>query len=203
MIITNIEYITKSKAKVYIDEAYRFLLTKREIGQYGLFIGKRIDEATLDEIISECILIKAKKKVMDLLISRDRTETELRRSLKNLYFPEDIINLAIDYVKQYNYIDNRRYIESYLAYRSEGKSIQMIKYELKEKGIPDSLSTEVLHAYDYNDIRNIKKIIHKKYGDSPLMSIKEKQKLINHLLRKGYYYSDIVDCVKNFEINTE
>jgi len=203
MTITHIEYITKLKAKIYIDEAYRFLLTKREINQYKLFIGKDIDDMALDEILTGCILDKAKKKAMDLLVTRDRTETELRRGLKSNQFTEDMINLAIDYVKQYNYIDNRRYVENYLAYRAEGKSIQMIKYELKEKGIPPTLYAEVLEEYDYNDLRNIQKIILKKYGDSPSVSIKEKQKFINYLLRKGYQYSDIVDCIKHFNINNE
>jgi len=201
MTVTQIEYITKTKAKVYIDEVYRFLLTNREINQYDIFIGKNIDDIVLDEILNECILKKAKKKAMDLLTVRDRTENELRRSLKTSHFTEDIIKLAIAYVNQYNYLDNKRYVENYLTYRSEGKSLKMLKYELKEKGIPETLFMEVLEAYDHNDIRNIKKILLKRYGDAPVVSTPEKQKLINYLLRRGYHYTDIMDCIKDFNIN--
>jgi len=201
MLVTDIEYITKSKAKIYIDETCRFVLTKREIDQYKLCVDINIDQAILDEILSECILVKAKKKVMDLLVSSDRTETELRRRLKFSDFSDDIVDLAIDYVKQYNYIDNKRYIENYMAYRSEGKSIQMIKYELRQKGLPEALTREVLEAHEHNDIRNINKYINKKYGTPPIILANEKQKVINYLLRKGYEYNDIVDCVRNFETN--
>lgn len=201
MTVTQIEYITKTKAKVYIDEVYRFLLTNREINQYDIFIGKNIDDMVLDEILNECILKKAKKKAMDLLTVRDRTENELRRSLKTSHFTEDIIKLAIAYVNQYNYLDNKRYVENYLAYRNEEKSLKMLKYELKEKGIPETLFMEVLEAYDHNDIRNIKKILLKRYGDAPVVSTPEKQKLINYLLRRGYHYTDIMDCIKDFNIN--
>lgn len=203
MIITNIEYITKTKAKVFIDEEYRFLLLKHEINQYKLAVEKDIDDKTLNEILNECVLKKAQKKIMELLTAMDRTDPELRKRLKALGFTEDIIDRAIEYVKQYNYIDDRRYVESYLTYRARDKSLQMIKYELKEKGIPETLYLEVLEEYDDNDIRNIEEILLKKYGDSPSITMPEKQKLINYLLRRGYHYSDIADCVKNLAINNE
>ena len=53
MIITDLEPITKTKVKVFIDEEFAFVLTNAELAMLELSAGSAIDDALYTHITNE------------------------------------------------------------------------------------------------------------------------------------------------------
>ena len=78
---------------------------------------------------------KARKKALRLLEHMDRTEKGLTDRLLRAGFSEELAEDAVSYVKDYGYINDRRYALNYIMYRIHDKSRQKIFQELSGKGI--------------------------------------------------------------------
>ena len=73
-------------------------------------------------ILKGIILKRAKQKALSLLQSMDRTKSELRERLLRQDFPEKIADEAVRYVESFGYVDDRRYVESFILSRKGRKS---------------------------------------------------------------------------------
>lgn len=192
MIITQIEQLDQKKRKVYIDGEFSFLLYSNEIRSYRLEEGEPIESSTYEEL-EKVVIKRAKLKVMDLLKRSDKTESELRMKLKQGYFPSEAIELAIEYVKSYGYLNDERYALNYIRMKKNSKSKNAIIYELSIKGI----SKEVINLYmeeefSYEDEEEaIKKLIYKKTKNPEELPIEKKQKIIASICRKGFSYEKV------------
>ena len=78
---------------------------------------------------------EARKKALRLLEHMDRTEKGLTDRLLRAGFSEELAEDAVSYVKDYGYINDRRYALNYIMYRIHDKSRQKIFQELSGKGI--------------------------------------------------------------------
>ena len=58
---------------------------------------------------------------MQILEFKSRTEQELRQKLKAKDYSEEQIEDAVEYVKGFGYINDRRYAETYILNRQQDK----------------------------------------------------------------------------------
>lgn len=140
-------------------------------------------------------ILRAKKKAMSLLQHMDRTEWELRSKLEKAGFAEEPIREAVEYVKSFHYIDDKRYAFRFVEIYCESRSIQRIRQDLQKKHIPDELITLALEEIDYDDSRALEKAIDKilSQTDEVLsLSYQERQKIIAKLYRKGFRVDQII-----------
>ncbi len=82
MIVTEIEELTKTKFKVYLDGQFAFMLYKGELKRFGIKQGEDLTQENYEKIQNEVLLKRAKKRAMHLLEDMDRTESALRKKLK-------------------------------------------------------------------------------------------------------------------------
>lgn len=191
MIVTEIEDYSKKK-RVYIDEQFAFTLYPGEIYKYQIRSGYPISEADYNEIINEVILKRAKKRALYLLTAMGRTEKQLRAKLKQNDYTENIVNQVIEYVKQYNYINDEAYVKNYIECYGERKSKQKIEMELYHKGISKEKVKKVYEECDLpNEKKMIQKWIEKKNFNIDKATQKEVQKMFHFLARKGFRLEDI------------
>ena len=115
-IVTDIIEINKKKRKICINYDFTFALYCGEIRKYGIKKEEVLDNEDFDEIINVLLPKRAKIRAMNLLKSRDMTEHALSMKLRDSYYPEGTIHSAVDYVKSYGYIDDRRYAENYILW---------------------------------------------------------------------------------------
>lgn len=137
---------------------------------------------------------KAAEKAMSLLLHKDRTERELQDRLYRAGFSELAAEEAMQYVKQFGYINDRRYVENFLMFQKDKRSRKEILYKLQEKGIPQELTQEIMEETEYegeaNAIYNLaqKRLKGRKLSE---LSFEEKQKIMAYLARKGYPLREI------------
>lgn len=198
MFIIDIVPINKKKYKIICDD-FAFALYKREISKYHIEIGSEMDEKVWQEICDEVLFKRAKDRALYLLESFERTEYQLYQKLKDGYYPIVIIERVIAFLKQYNYINDveyaRRYIECYM-YK---KSIKCIETELYKKGIKKDVFDGLVCIDDEIEIEQIKQILSKKKYLEKANDIKEKNKIFNYILRRGYSFEMINRCINMLE----
>lgn len=195
-IVTGITAFSKGRYKVDIDGQFRFVLYRGELHTYHLKEGERISEESLEEILSKVLPKRAKLRSMNLLKGREYTEYQIREKLRQGLYPEEVIDEAVEYVKSYHYIDDRRYAKDYIVYYSESRSRGRIEQDLLRKGI----SRELIHKVYEEDLCEenlpdeiplIEKWLEKKSYDKESAGYQERQKMGAFLYRKGFSLDNI------------
>ena len=201
MLITDIAEYTRSKYKIYIDDVFAFVLYKGEIHKLGLEKGKKIKDETIELIQNEILPKRAKLRAMNLLQKRPYTEYEMRDKLSKNLYDNEVIDIAIDYLKSFGYIDDKAYVTQYIDTYTEQRSVKTIVNKLMQKGIDKRLIYEVIEEKRENDELGdedtmIKKILQKRGFDPDKADIKEIAKTARFLCSKGFESSAISRVMK-------
>ena len=91
MVITEVEPLSRTRYKVYIDGKFAFVLYKGDLARYHLARGCEIPEETCRQIRREVVLKRAKMRALHLLNDMGRTESQLRAKLRQNHYTEEII----------------------------------------------------------------------------------------------------------------
>lgn len=138
-------------------------------------------------------LKRAKHRALYLLERCDRTEQELRAKLSRNYEPE-IVDEAVRYVKEYGYIDDKRYAVNYLKSRGQIKSRRQIEQELLyKKGISRDVLEEACMETEPQDERLlIRRWMEKKHITPQTATQEEQRRFYLFLMRRGFQSEDIL-----------
>ena len=197
MLVTKIEPVTRSKSRIYVDERRWCTLYNKELYRYSLREGQPVSDGVYGEIMGEVLTKRAKRRVLYLLRSMDRTEQQLRQKLKEGDYPEEIIDIAIAYVQKLHYQDDRRYASNYVDYRKKNKSRLQLKQELYCKGIPADMTKEILEEYSSDEERETIRGWLRRKGYDPAEATPESQrKMYGFLMRKGFRMEDVLAAMR-------
>ena len=187
----------KTRSKVLFEEGLVIMLYNGEIKRMHFSEGYELSEEEYHSKILPVLSKRAKERLVYILKSSDKPESEIRRKLKEGCYPDESIENAVSWAKSKHYIDDERYIETYLRYHSEGKSKKKILYDLMAKGLDRGLISEMLDTAEVDEDTQVVEEL-KKHGYSHDMDPKEKQKIIAALTRKGYSWSVISSHVSEY-----
>ena len=139
---------------------------------------------------------KAKTKILRYILYKKRTENEVRTKFKN-DIDEEMLEDAIEYLKEAKYIDDEDYIEKTINNFKILKkmSIMELKYKLQAKG----LNKDFIEDYIYQnrdelieyEINSAEKII--------LRKDQEKPEIVSYLMKKGYKRDNINKAFERIE----
>lgn len=191
MTVTQIVPVDKRRSKVFLDEDLAFVLYRGELRQYQIKEGEELEEQLYDEIVDTVLCKRARERVLYLLKASDKTEQELRRKLQDGFYPEKAVNYAINFVKDYHYIDDRDYARRYVESQSSKKSRRQIGYNLQQKGLPKEIIKELLEEGPVDEQSQICQYLKKKGYLGRELDRTERQKAMQALGRKGFDYEEI------------
>ena len=193
MTVTKIEPLSKTRYKVYLDGQFAFTLYKGELSRYHIAEESVIEDDIYDSL--RLIVIKrAKLRAMHLLSDMGRTESQLRTKLKQGGYVEDAVEAAIRYVKSFGYINDMEYARSFIDSRKDRKSKKELYAALLQKGVPAEIVGQVFEEADYGekDSRQaIEALMRKRSYNPETADVKDKQKMMGYLMRKGFSYQDV------------
>jgi regulatory protein len=203
MYVTKIEPVTKAKYKVFLDEQFAFVLYKGELSRYKIQEDAHLSEDTIQEIKKEILEKRAKLRAMHLLERMDRTEAELYDKLKRDLYPEDIIEIAMRYVKSFGYLGDVGYAKRFVESRQGSKSKLEIKMSLLQKGVSKEIISEVLEVYyhEQDESAAIQKLLEKKRFMAETATEEEKRKIYGYLMRKGFSYEDVRRAIRDRQLD--
>ncbi len=205
MRITDIEVQKKDerRSSVFIDGEFAFGASNVDILFYKLKINDEISEEKLEQILEALVYIKARDTAFKFLSFKARTEKELYNKLIEKEYSEDVSLKIVEEMKKYKYVDDLAYAQNFLKEKIEFKGVgtSKIKFLLSQKGVSreviDSLFEESLF-YD-EQLEKVKELIEIKTRRIDILNItdKEKKKIYDFLLRRGYNYSIINEAFKD------
>lgn len=191
MTVTEIVPMDKRRSKVILDEDFTLVLYRGELKKFGIEEGKLVAEETYQKIIDDVLRKRARERVLYLLKSSDKTEQELRRKLKEGWYPQDVIDGTMDFLKQHRLINDENYGKRYAEYYSVKRSKRQIQYELQKKGLEKEMIQDIMEEQPVDEEAQIRAYLTKKHLTEKELDAKERNKAMAALGRKGYSYDAV------------
>lgn len=129
---------------------------------------------------------------------------DIARKLRRMELPEPLVDKIIDRLKKEKYLDERRFIRSYihdkLYFNKWGK--RKIMLFLKQKQLPQALIEEAFSELSGESFgESLKPILEKKWKSVKGKSDYEKRsKLIRYALGRGFSMEEVMACMEKMEI---
>lgn len=144
---------------------------------------------------------EAKTKILKYVLYKKRTEKEIRQKFEIMDC--NILEDAIEYLKQAGYINDDEYIKrtinEFMALKN--LSIKEINYKLLSKGLNKSTVNDYIYANKEDlleyEINSAKSIFYKKSKNTEIENIKE------YLYKKGYMQQSINIALEGVEGSNE
>ena len=202
-IITKIEVGKRNKDRVniYIDEEYAFSISAELIYKENIKVKDKIDVDSLKKLADEDNYIKCKNTALKTIERTYKSEKELAQKLALKGYDDHIINRTINFMKEYNLLNDNNYATMYVKDKSRNIGKKKIKYSLLQKGIDEEIIESELEKINNDEVKAIVyemalkkyKVFSKRENDNYKLT----QKLYRFLMGKGYDYDLIKDVVKS------
>ena len=159
MIITEYKKAKNNQYELTLSNNTSIILYEETIIKRNLLINKNISQTELNLIIKENNKLEAYYITINYLNKKMRTEFEVKEYLLKKDYNKIIIDNTIAMLKKQGYIDDDKYINSYISdqYNLTNNGPDKIKYNLIKLGINES---KIIINQDFN--LKIRKIIDKK-----------------------------------------
>ena len=203
--ISGIEYM-RNCACILLDTGERFWLQKNDLKKSSITEGKTCEREWFLREIRNFQYPQAMNIAVSMLARRPCSKSEISSRLIYRRFTEEVIDLVLYKLEKEELIDDTVFSEQWIRFRSgQGFGPSLIRYELKQKGVPEDTIQELLGRMDPDTVQdNAVNIARKAWcGMKSVDDIRKKrQKVINLLVRKGFgwnearYACEITECEK-------
>ena len=190
MIITSRIPKGKTRCTITTDGGESFTISVRDARLYGLEEGAEISASVLS-LIREQLRKEILHESGILLGGRDYTEKRLTEKLLERDYPEDLVQEAVQSLKEARYLDDRRFAEQYLSAHLSDRSIARIRQDLAQRGVDNKLIDEAVSACSVEEIQEeelaqIRQLLKKRHYDPESADYAEQQKTAAFLYRRGF-----------------
>ena len=187
MEVLSLVKLTKGRAKICLDNGTDFVLYKKEYESYNIAEGAFLSESDYAEILSDIIIPRCKKRALHLLEKQDRSEKNLRDKLREGGYSSDVIDIAIDYINDYGYLDDARMAASHVRFYQDSRSKLRLRQDLLSKGInADTIDRVLEEEYTADESSLIRELCTKKKYDFDNASYEERVKMYRFLAGRGF-----------------
>jgi regulatory protein len=119
------------------------------------------------------------------LARREHSRAELARKLEYAGHPADEITALLDEFETRNWLSDRRFAESYVAdHRARSGSVKLA-YELRQRGVSESVIEEVLKNSRDSEVERAREVWRKKFGTPPA-NAQEKARQMRFMQGRGF-----------------
>jgi len=184
----------KNRVNVYLDGDYAFGLSR--IVAAWLHTGQELSEEKIAELKSKDDVEIALQRAMNFLSYRARSEQEVRQNLKKHEHADPVIEEILDRLRRGGLVDDQNFAEIWVENRSEfrPRGSQMLRVELRQKGIQDQVIADVLGQIDESALAL--KAARKKARRFQSLEWQDFRKKMNGFLaRRGFHYGVISEVL--------
>lgn len=147
--------------------------------------GYEVNAKLINRINSFDEKIRAGREAMRYILRGYRTEKEVRDKLKKSAYTLSAAESAISQCKQNGYIDDEKYVRQYIERFDGARGAHRMKFELKQKGIDESLLKDIEDGYN-GALEQARRFYAHKSDD-----VKFKEKFYRHMAARGFSYETI------------
>lgn len=202
MKITAIKQQVKNpeRVSVFVDGKYSFSLTLDELLEQRLKKDIELDKPRIKALQKLSADGKLRLRMLNWLLIRPHSTKEFRDHLRQKKVePDQVEALEVDFTKR-GYLNDESFAKWFILQRqAKHKSTRAITAELRAKGVSqDTIQNIATHEgklLDSDTNREALTAILNKLSMRP--RYQEKEKLIRHLMSKGFSYSDIKSALSD------
>ena len=190
-----IERLEASKHKrgrvlVFLADGACLKITEQELLDFGLRAGDELDETTLARLKEAAGVSNVKATAADLIGKRAMSRTSLEKKLKEKGASEAEARYAAEWLEAIGAINDADYAALLVRHCADlGYGPARTREKLYEKGVPRELWDEALDQLPDNGEQIDRFLQSKLRGRIP--DEKEKKRLTDALLRRGYSWGDV------------
>lgn len=185
------------RVSIFVDDEYYASMFLDTAVKYGIKKDCEVDEEDFKKYLVESEQNLAFNKAFNYMNTALKTSKQMRDYLKKKGYDESTISNVIDKLKEYNYINDRTFAESYVSTYKTKYGKNMLKTKLMEKGVAKSIIDEVLENYETNEVV-IDKLLAKKVGKNQLTH-EFVTKCIRFLSSRGFSFDEINSAIKRYK----
>ena len=190
-----IERLESSKHKrgrvlVFLEDGACLKITEQELLDFGLRAGDDLNEATLARLKEAAGVSNVKATAADLIGKRAMSRASLEKKLKEKGASEADARYAAEWLEAIGAINDADYAALLVRHCADlGYGPARTREKLYEKGVPRELWDEALDQLPDNGEQIDRFLQSKLRGRMP--DEKEKKRLTDALLRRGYSWGDV------------
>jgi len=197
-----IEILYNQRSKLYtliLEQNETLKVYEDTMVQFELKKGLELTDDDWESLKHVNQVAAAVQYVCYYLLNTPRTEKGIKEKLRLKEYPKNIIDEALAQLNHLGYIQDHQFADAYIEGNKDRKSPRVIRQKLIEKGISQELADASLANWDLEeniDIQ-IRNLILKKMKSYKALPEKElKDKLLRHLIYKGYGYEAVKGIVE-------
>ena len=197
-----IERIEASKHKrgrvlVFLDDGALLKITEQELLDFGLRSGDELDGGTLERLKQSAGVSDVKAAAADIIGRRAMSRRDLERKLRDKGANEAEARYAAEWLEAIGAIDDAAYAAALVRHCAGlGYGPARIRDKLYEKGVPRELWDEAMEEAPDNETQIETFLQGRLRGRVP--DEKEKKRLCDTLLRRGYPWEDVKRVMNRF-----
>ena len=188
-------------------EEFAFSVDSEVLIKFQLKKGMELDDLSIIEVQYLDDIRKAYNNAIHYLAKRMRSEKEIKDYLKKKEMEEPVINEVIHKLTTQKYINDEEYATAYVRTQlnTTDKGPEVIRIELKERGIPREIMDRSIEEYSYEaQLEKAVKLAEKFFSKKSKDSLKvQKQKFESMLGRKGYSFEIISTAMNATDIKND
>ncbi len=190
----------KSRANVYVDGEFAFGLEMVTVLRLGLKIGKEVPSDVLSQAVFDSEVSVAFGKAVDYLARAMKTTKQMRDYLTKKGYSQDIVNVVVQKLQGYKYLDDDEYARLYAQQNKGRKGERRIKQELLTRGISHQKVQDQVQIDGDEQLTSAMSLA-QKYLKNKDCDLKTMQKLQRYLLYRGFDYDVVNKIVRRFKNN--
>ena len=163
-------------------------------------VGKKVSSKDYQKIKTDENRYSIKTKALNFLSFRPRSIKEVEISLLKKGFDKESVSIVLDELIQKKYLNDEDFAWTFAMHLIKNKMLGKIAVYNRffihqiEQDMLNSILDELYEKYQPKDL--IKKIVEKKGSHDNVNLIKDR-KMVNHLKRKGYSWSEISSALNS------
>lgn len=205
--IVRIEEVKKSERKkgrflVKLEDGDILRVTEEELLRFGLRAGLELDGAMMEAVAASVRASSAKAAAANMIGSRALSKKELTRRLVKKGNDESDARAAADWLEDIGAVDDAGYAAALVRhYGGKGYGPARVREELRRRGVDRELWDAALE--EMPEAAEILDALIRKKCRGELSDPKEKKRVSDGLLRRGFAWSDVKAAMGRYTEMTE
>ena len=180
----------RGRVLVFLEDGACLKITEQELLDFGLRAGDDLNEATLARLKEAAGVSNVKATAADIIGKRAMSRASLEKKLKEKGASEADARYAAEWLEAIGAINDADYAEALVRHYGEmGYGPARVREKLYEKGVPRELWEDALDTLP-DQSEDVDRFLRSKLrGELP--DEKEKKRLTDALLRRGFSWGDV------------
>ena len=185
----------KNRVSLYLDGKFYCGLNLETVVKNSLKVGTVISQQKLEDIQLESEKQTAYNKALKLISTRYKTQREVEKYLYEKGYLASVVYYVISKLNEYHYIDDQKFVDSYISAHRRMYGKLKIKQQLMLKGISEKTIDEALEDENFEQSDEILRLS-EKYMKNKEETKENYIKLFKYLMSKGFEYDEIKLALK-------